>query len=285
MASDSHFLRFSLFHRFSHFLVIISFFGLVLTGMPLVFKDYGWAHWLYGVMGGYPTAGIIHRICALITFFAAFLHFAYLSVQTLIKKDRGIFWGPDSLLIQPKDLLNILGDVLWFFRLGSRPNYDRWIYWEKMEYLSLMWGTFVMATTGFVLWFPVQATSFVPANLANYIDLPSLALVGHRYEALLAAGFIFTIHFFHTHLLPENMPVDEAMFTGRISEEHMAHERGVYYERLKESGELEALKVRPSGCAGSLVSKIMGLPFLVVGLLIVGFMLASLICSLFTLIC
>ncbi|MDR4504018.1 MAG: hypothetical protein MRK01_04395 [Candidatus Scalindua sp.] len=285
MASDSHFLRFSLFHRFSHFLVIISFFGLVLTGMPLVFKDYGWAHWLYGVMGGYPTAGIIHRICALITFFAAFLHFAFLSVQTLVKKDRGIFWGPDSLLIQPKDLLNILGDVLWFFRLGSRPNYDRWIYWEKMEYLSLMWGTFVMATTGFVLWFPVQATSLVPVNLASIIDLPSLALVAHRYEALLAAGFIFTIHFFHTHLLPENMPVDEAMFTGRISEEHMSHERGAYYERLKENGELEALRVRPAGCGGSLVSKIMGLPFLVVGLLIVGFMLASLICSLVTLCC
>ncbi|MDR4498570.1 MAG: hypothetical protein MRK02_11725 [Candidatus Scalindua sp.] len=285
MTNDNHFLRFSLFHRFSHFLVIISFFGLVLTGMPLVFKDYGWAHWLYGVMGGYPTAGNIHRICALITFFAAFLHFAFLSVQTLVKKDRGIFWGPDSLLIQPKDLLNILGDVLWFFRLGSRPKYDRWIYWEKMEYLSLMWGTFVMASTGFVLWFPVQATSLVPAKLAAIIDLPSLALVAHRYEALLAAGFIFTIHFFHTHLLPENIPMDEAMFTGRISEEHMSHERGVYYERLKESGDLESLKVRPAGCGGSLFSKILGIPFLVIGLLMVGFMLSSLIISLVDMCC
>ena len=285
MTNDNHFLRFSLFHRFSHFLVIISFFGLVLTGMPLVFKDYGWAHWLYGVMGGYPTAGNIHRICALITFFAAFLHFAFLSVQTLVKKDRGIFWGPDSLLIQPKDLLNILGDVLWFLRLGSRPKYDRWIYWEKMEYLSLMWGTFVMASTGFVLWFPVQATSLVPAKLAGIIDLPSLALVAHRYEALLAAGFIFTIHFFHTHLLPENIPMDEAMFTGRISEEHMSHERGVYYERLKESGDLESLKVRPAGCGGSLFSKILGIPFLVIGLLLVGFMLSSLIISLVDMCC
>ncbi len=273
-------MRFGKFHRFGHTLTIISFFGLVLTGMPLVFKDYAWGQWLYAVMGGYPTAGNIHRICALITFLAAFLHFAYLAFETLVKKDKYIFWGPDSLLIQPKDVLHILGDILWFFRLGKRPQFERYIYWEKFEYLSLMWGTLVMAVTGFILWFPVQSAKLVPVSVASYVDLPSIALVAHRYEALLAAGFIFSIHFLHTHMLPENMPTDEAMFTGKIDEAHVKHERGAYYERMKEEGQLEGLRVEPSSSGAKFMSRLVGVPLLVVGLLMVGFMLASVVCSL-----
>ena len=232
------------------------------------------------LMGGYPTAGNIHRICALITFLAAFLHFAYLAFESLVRKDRFMFWGPDSLLIQPKDVLHILGDILWFFRLGKRPKFERFIYWEKFEYLSLMWGTLVMAVTGYILWFPVQATRLVPVSVASYVDLPSIALVAHRYEALLAAGFIFSIHFLHTHMLPENMPTDEAMFTGKIDEAHVKHERGAYYERMKEEGQLEGLRVQPSSSGAKFVSRMMGVPLLAVGLLMVGFMLSSVICSL-----
>ena len=273
-------MRFGKFHRLGHSLTIISFFGLVLTGMPLVFKDYAWGQWLYSAMGGYPMAGNIHRICALITFLAAFLHFAYLAFQTLIRKDKTVFWGPDSLLLQPRDVLNILGDILWFFRLGKRPKFERYIYWEKFEYLSLMWGTLVMAVTGFILWFPVQSANLIPARVANYVDLPSIALVAHRYEALLAAGFIFSIHFLHTHMLPENMPTDEAMFTGKIDEAHVKHERGAYYERMKEEGQLEGLRVKPSSSGAKFISRLVGVPLLVVGLLMVGFMLASVVCSL-----
>ncbi len=225
-------------------------------------------------------AGNIHRICALLTFAAAFLHFAYLAFHSLVKKDRFMFWGPDSLLIQPKDVLNILGDILWFFRLGKRPKFERYIYWEKFEYLSLMWGTLVMAVTGFALWFPVQTTKLVPVAIASYVDLPSIALVAHRYEALLAAGFIFSIHFLHTHMLPENMPTDEAMFTGKIDEAHVKHERGAYYERMKEEGQLEGLRVEPSSSGAKFISRLVGVPLLTVGLLMVGFMLASVVCSL-----
>lgn len=280
MANNNLLLRFTFFHRICHFLAIISFFGLVLTGVPLVFKNYGWARSLYDLMGGYPNAGNIHRISALITFFAAFMHFAYLAFQATVKKNKGIFWGPDSLIIQPRDLLNVLGDILWFFRLGPRPKYDRWIYWEKFEYLSLMWGTLVMGVTGFILWFPVQSAGLVPVGIAGLIDLPSIALVAHRYEALLAAGFIFSIHFIHTHLLPENFPMDEAMFTGRIQEEHIKHERGAYYERLVNEDRLEDCRVKPASCGAKFLSLAFGIPALIIGLLMASFMLSSLICSL-----
>ena len=34
-----------------------------------------------------------------------------------------------------------------------RPQFDRFSYVEKSEYWALVWGTIVMATTGFILWF------------------------------------------------------------------------------------------------------------------------------------
>ncbi len=60
--------RFNRRHIFLHLLVIISFLGLSLTGLPLKFADQSWAHILMGCYGGAANAGLIHRICAGITF-------------------------------------------------------------------------------------------------------------------------------------------------------------------------------------------------------------------------
>ena len=50
------------------------------------------------------------------------------------------------------------------------------------------------------------------------------AMVVHGEEALLAVGFIFTIHFFNSNLRPEKFPVDVVMFTGRAREESFEDE-------------------------------------------------------------
>lgn len=266
------YLRFRPLHRFNHFLIIISFFGLVLTGMPLAFKDYAWASWLYQLMGGYPTAGYIHRICAGFTFLACFIHFAQLSYVVLMKKQlKELFWGPDSIIPQPKDLLDVLGEIMWIVGFGPRPRFERWIWWEKLEYLSLIWGTLVMGLTGFMLWFPTVFSTFLPGWVID------LALIVHRYEAILAAVFVFTIHFIHTHLLPEKLPVDEAMFTGKITEEEMLHERPLYYERLQGGGILGNFRVSPPGPMFSFLSKVFAVPLLLIGLFLTGLMVSSLI--------
>ena len=45
----------------------------------------------------------------------------------------------------------------------------------------------------------------------------NVATIVHGYEALLAIGFIFTIHFFNAHLRLEKFPVDDVMFTGQLA--------------------------------------------------------------------
>jgi thiosulfate reductase cytochrome b subunit len=240
--------------------------------MPLAFKDYAWASWLYQLMGGYPTAGYIHRICAGVTFLACFIHFAQLSYMVLVqKKFKDILWGPDSIIPQPRDLLDALGEIIWLMGFGPRPKFERYIWWEKLEYLSLIWGTLVMGLTGFMLWFPATFSVFLPGW---FIDL---ALIFHRYEAILAAVFVFTIHFIHTHLLPEKLPVDEAMFTGKITKEDMLHERTLYYKRLENEGRLGEIKVPPPHPMFSFLSKMFAVPLLLIGLILTGLMVSSLI--------
>jgi hypothetical protein len=53
-------------------------------------------------------------------------------------------------------------------------------------------------------------------------------------------GFIFTIHFFNGHFRPEKFPMDTVIFTGRISEEELRHERAPQYARLQGEGKLAA---------------------------------------------
>ena len=73
--------------------------------------------------------------------------------------------------------------------------------------------------SGLVLWFPETATRLLPGWSIN------LALIIHCDEALLAAGFIFTFHFFNGHFRPDKFPMDPVIFSGRITEEEMKDER------------------------------------------------------------
>jgi hypothetical protein len=52
-------------------------------------------------------------------------------------------------------------------------------------------------------------------------------------------GFIFTIHFFNSHLRPEKFPMDTVIFTGRIPEHELKLERPLEYERLVREGRLD----------------------------------------------
>ena len=68
----------------------------------------------------------------------------------------------------------------------------------------------------------------------------NVASIFHGEEAVLAAAFLFTVHFFNNHLRPDNFPLDIQMFTGSVPLEEFKHEHAVEYRRLVDSGELKA---------------------------------------------
>ncbi|HKI95166.1 MAG TPA: hypothetical protein VJ992_07730, partial [Gemmatimonadales bacterium] len=204
--------RFSGLQRTLHILVIVSFLGLVMTGLPLKYSYTDWAHVLIRLLGGLTAAGILHRMCAIITFGYFFTHVGYLVVKLITSPERTKYlWGPDSMVPQPKDVLDVFGMFKWFFGLGPRPKFDRYSYMEKFDYWAVFWGVAIIGTSGLFLWFPEFFARFLPGWVFN------IARIIHSDEALLATAFIFTIHFFNVHLRPGKFPIDTVIFTGRAT--------------------------------------------------------------------
>jgi cytochrome b subunit of formate dehydrogenase len=228
-------LRFSRLNRVLHALMIVSFISLALTGMTLKFSYTGWAAFLSRLFGGYETAGYIHRSAAVIMLGLFVTH-----LVDLVRRKNSDFgsWnamltGPNTMLPTRKDLRDFVGSVKWFTGMGPRPQYGRWTYWEKFDYFAVFWGIAVIGSTGLTLWFPELFTLFLPGWLLN------VATIIHSDEALLATGFIFTVHFFNTHLRPEKFPMDTVVFTGRMPLEEFKLDKPAEYEALVRSGQLE----------------------------------------------
>jgi hypothetical protein len=93
----------------------------------------------------------------------------------------------------------------------------------------------------------------------------NVATVLHGEEALLAVGFIFTIHFFNGHIRPEKFPMDLVIFTGRISEHELKEERRTEYERLVKEGRLKEAESTPPSPAAALFGYVVGGTAVIVG--------------------
>ena len=146
--------RFSLFDILLHFTMMVTFIGLVLTGLPLKFSHAPWAIGLMHFLGGARMAGLIHRICAAITFGYFGTTFVYIVYFLFFKKIPGNpnplqrLFGPDSLCPRWKDIQDIIGMIQWFFNKGPKPQFDRWTYWEKFDFLAVFWGMFAIGFQG-----------------------------------------------------------------------------------------------------------------------------------------
>ena len=93
-------------------------------------------------------------------------------------------------------------------------------------------------------------------------------MIVHSDEALLAAGFIFTFHFFNTHFRIEKFPMDTVIFSGRISKTEMLHERKQWYDRLVSEGKLDDFRVRDEWFRWKEIAKTFGYLFFGTGLIL-----------------
>ncbi|MBZ5614058.1 MAG: hypothetical protein LAO23_08635 [Acidobacteriia bacterium] len=229
------FVRFSRLQRILHICMIVSFMSLALTGLTLKFSYTKWAAVLSHLLGGFENAGYIHRTAAVVMFGVFVTHLV--DLYKLKKREHGtwrsLLLGPGSMMLNRTDLKEFVGTLKWFVGRGERPAYGRWTYWEKFDYFAVFWGIAVIGSTGLTLWFPVFFTRFLPGWFLN------VATIIHSDEALLATGFIFTVHFFNTHLRPEKFPMDITVFTGRMPLEELERDKPREYEELVASGKLE----------------------------------------------
>jgi thiosulfate reductase cytochrome b subunit len=222
-------------------------------------------------LGGVTAAGVLHRIFAVIMIAVFVTHIGRLLLRLVRHRDYAVLWGPSSMVPQPKDLADLKGHFLWFLGRGPRPKFERYTYWEKFDYWAVFWGMAIIGGSGLMLWFPEAFAQVIPGWVFN------IALLVHGEEALLAVGFIFTIHFFNGHLRPEKFPMDMVIFTGSVTESELRHERPAEYERLAATGELERLVVPPPRRSTWTTGRIIGTTAVSVGLVMVAMIIFALV--------
>ena len=265
--------RFSPFQRGLHLTMLLSFFTLALTGMALKFSYMGWAQWFARTLGGFSTTGFLHRAGAL-TLIAVFgVHVWDVVRRKRASGDtwRAFLFGRDSILFGRRDLEEFWGSVKWFFGRGDRPRYGRYAYWEKFDYFAVFWGMVVIGSTGLLLWFPELFTRVLPGWTVN------VSTIIHSDEALLAVGFIFTVHFFNTHFRLDKFPMDPVIFTGQVPLEELKRDKPREYEELVASGRLEDTLVEAYPKQRERALKAFGFAALAVGLTLIGLIVYSML--------
>jgi len=266
--ADRFYIRFNQTQRIMHLIMLISFFTLALTGMALKFSYMEWAQTISNFLGGFEVMGTLHRMGG-VTLLSLFAFHMYQLVGK--RKQSGKSWpafifDKNSLMFNLNDLTQFSQSIMWFLGKGERPAYGRFTYWEKFDYFAVFWGVLVIGSTGLILWFPELFTRILPGWSVN------VATIIHSDEALLAVGFIFTIHFFNTHFRPDKFPMDPVIFTGRVSVEELAHDKPEEYREFIKEASQEELDKRITGDASprfARAAKIFGFAALAVGLIMI----------------
>jgi cytochrome b subunit of formate dehydrogenase len=125
-----------------------------------------------------------------------------------------------------KDFQDTVTTLRYYLRLSDvHAEFDRFDYREKFEYWGIVMGGIIMIVTGFVLFFPMAVTHWLPGQL-----VPA-AKVAHSNEGLMAFLVVITWHIYNVHFAPEVFPFNKTMFTGKISREHMRQHHGLEYAR------------------------------------------------------
>ena len=184
---------------------------------------------------------------------------------------KDAIYGQDTILFTLRDLKEAVQSIRWFFGMGPRPTYGRYTYWEKFDYFAVLWGILIIGGTGLVLWFPEIFTRILPGWSVN------VATIIHSDEALLAVGFIFTIHFFNTHFRPDKFPLDQVMFHGAMTLEELKYDKPGEYERLREMGELDDHIVSPPRKGTERMAKFGGFLALTIGLTLIALIIFAML--------
>jgi cytochrome b subunit of formate dehydrogenase len=266
---DKQFERFAWPWRLAHLLLLLSVMTLVLTGTSVLFAHSQWAPVVMRDLGSPRVAAVMHRTAASV-FIAVFVwHLLYLVVRMSRGGKPFDVFGPTSLVPNLQDLQDIVAMFKWFFGRGPRPVFDRWTYYEKFDYWAVFWGLGVIGGSGLILWSPTVTASFLPGWIFN------VATIFHGEEAILAAVFLFTVHFFNNHFRPDKFPLDVVMFTGRVSLEEFKREHTLEFNRLLQSGELKDHLVDAPSQPFTLGSKILGFTLIGIGLVLLVLVLSG----------
>ena len=229
MEQDKY-LRMSKNERIQHFLLLISFITLVITGFMLKFPEAFWVKWFVYIFGNYTFGlrGIVHRIAAVVMVSDSIYHIFYVIFN---RRGRQLI---KDLWFYKSDISDITSSIKYLFsNTAPHPKLGRFSYIEKAEYWAVVWGTLVMGLTGAALWFN---NTFLPLLGMGGMNI---ATAIHWYEAILASLAILVWHFYFVFINPDVFPMNKAWFTGYLTREQMEHEHAREIEDIEKNSEVK----------------------------------------------
>jgi cytochrome b subunit of formate dehydrogenase/mono/diheme cytochrome c family protein len=198
--------RFSLSQRIEHIVLLVTFTTLGLTGLVQKYSTAAVSDAIIGFLGGIEATRLIHRGAAIGLMGVSIYHIIAVLYRVIVKR------ASLNMLPDLSDFRHLFQDIQFYLgRRARKAYYGRYNYAEKAEYLAVVWGTVIMAITGFMMWNPISTTRFLPGEA-----IPA-AKAAHGGEALLAVLAIILWHFYHVHLRRFN----KSMFTGKLNREEM----------------------------------------------------------------
>ena len=212
------FVRFTISERFEHWVFIISFIILGITGMVQRYSENPISEFLVSLVGGIENIRLIHHASAIITMLIVIYHLGALGYRVYVNRSRL------TMLPVINDVTNVYHAFLYFIgRRKHPPQQSRYTFEEKLEYWAVVWGTFIMAVTGFMMWNPIATTKILPGQF-----IPA-AKVAHSLEAVLAILSILIWHMYQVFIRHFN----KSMYSGKISEETMLHDHPIELADIK----------------------------------------------------
>ncbi len=206
MDRSSLFLRFPLRYRIEHWILAVNFTLIAFTGLVQFFADATFSQWVISLFGGIENVRHTHHVCAIIMIAQTLVHLGvtqYRAFMTL---------KPSTIAPGWQDAVNAMQAYAYNFGLSKeKPKEGRYTFAEKAEYWAVIWGTVIMAVTGFMMWNPVATTKILPGEV-----IPA-AKVAHGLEAILAVLAIIVWHFYFVLIKHLNT----SMFTGYMTEKQM----------------------------------------------------------------
>ncbi len=195
--------RFSFYRIVEHLVLIALFVVLATTGLSQKFHSLGISQSIIIALGGIDSARFLHHVAGVL--------FLVLTVQHILVNFAGIVFqqGDPSMLITVKDAQDSLHNIRYYLGLVNAPAAcGRYSYKEKFIYWLILLSGIQQIMTGFILWFPVATTKYLPGQF-----IPAAKAV-HTNEAMLIFLLMAIWHIYDSMFSPEVFPLDKSIFTG-----------------------------------------------------------------------
>jgi len=200
--------RFSAYRIIEHLTLIALFVVLAATGLSQRFYTLGISQSIILALGGIDSTRVLHHLAAVLFTVFTFQHILVNCIGIIFEQ-----WDT-SMLITFKDAQDAVHNVRYYLGMADQPmRGGRYSYKEKFIYWLILLGGIQQILTGFILWFPVATTKYLPGQF-----IPAAKAV-HTNDAMLIFLLIGIWHIYDSMFSPEVFPLNKSIFTGYVAKD------------------------------------------------------------------